>query len=65
MSVLNEQADARRGRPNLSRETKFLGASGDRENVFSPVPLTTIKIGKHTWLVHTLLKVLTIHLVLQ
>ena len=29
------EADARRGRRNLSRETKFSGANGDQENSFS------------------------------
>ena len=31
LGVENEQADAGRDRPNLSRETKFSGANGDEE----------------------------------
>ena len=35
LSVENEQIDAERDRlPNLSRETKFSGASGDREHIY-------------------------------
>ena len=36
------------GRLSLSRETKFSGASGDRENTFFPVPLTTSRAGLAT-----------------
>ena len=45
------------GRPNLSRVTKFSGTNGDREKICFPVQLTTIRIGNHTRLIHTLLKV--------
>ena len=33
------------GWPNLSRETTFSGASGDRENIIFPVQLATSRIG--------------------
>ena len=36
------------GRPNLSRETKFSGANGDREILFFLVQLTTSRIGNLT-----------------
>ena len=49
------------GRPNLSRETKFSGANGDSEKNTLPVQLTTSRIGNHTLLIHTPLKVLTMH----
>ena len=50
------------GRPNLSRDTKFSGANGDREKSFFPVHLTTSRIGNLiTRLVHTLLEEMTIH----
>ena len=49
------------GRPNLSRETKFSGANGEREKTIFPVQLITSKIGNHTRLIPTLLKVLIIH----
>ena len=42
------------GRPNLSRETKFLGANRDREKKKFPVQLTTSKISNLTRLIHTL-----------
>ena len=44
----NEQADAGRGRPNPSRETKFSGANADREMLTFPVQLTTFRIGNLT-----------------
>ena len=50
------------GRPDLSRETKFLGASGDRRNFIFPVELTTSRIGNLTRLIHTLLYVMTIYM---
>ena len=37
-----------RNRTELSRETKFLGANGDREMLCSPVHLTTSKNGNLT-----------------
>ena len=51
------------GRPNLSRETEFSGANGDRKKFTFLVQLTTSKIGNLTRLVHTLLLiyVMTIH----
>ena len=49
------------GRLNPSRESKFSGTNGDREIFIFPVRLATSKIGNHTRLIHTLLKVLTIH----
>ena len=48
------------GRPNLSRETKFAGANGDREILIFPAQLTTSRIGNLTRLIHTLLYVMTI-----
>ena len=36
------------GLPKLSRETKFLGANGDRETLVSPVQLTTSRNGNLT-----------------
>ena len=47
------------GRPNLTRDTKLSGANGDRENSVFPVQLTTSRIGNHTWLRPSLLKVMT------
>ena len=58
----NEEADAGRDGPNPSREAKFSGANGDREMFIFPVQLTSSRIGNHTGLIHTLLKVLTIHI---
>ena len=49
------------GRPNLSRETKLLGADEDWETFIFPLQLTMSKIGNHTRLIHTLLRVLNIH----
>ena len=49
------------GRLNPSRETKFSGTHGDRGIIISPVQLTTSRIGNLTWLIHTLLYVMTIH----
>ena len=43
------------GRPNLSCDTKFSGANGDREEIVFLVQLTTSKIGNLTRLIHTLL----------
>ena len=45
------RADVRRG-----------GANGDRENSIFPVQLTTSRIGNHTWLMSSLLKVMTTHI---
>ena len=42
------------GLPNPSRETKCLGANGDREILFFPVQLTTSRIGNLTRLINTL-----------
>ena len=36
------------GMPNLSRETKFSGANGDRKKFIFPVQLTTSRIGNQT-----------------
>ena len=61
LSVENEQADAGRddrtrlARPNSQRRERGQG------NLDFPVQLTTSRIGNHTRLIHTLLKVLTIH----
>ena len=49
------------GRSNPSRETKFSGANGDRENGIFSVQLVTSRIGNLTRLIHTLLHVMTIH----
>ena len=60
-SVENEQADAgldcrtRLARPN-SQARPWTG----KKTIF-PDQLTTSRIGNHTWLIHTLPKVLTIH----
>ena len=48
-------------RPNLTRETKLSGANGDREIPVFPVELTTSRIGNHTRLMPSLLKVMTTH----
>ena len=56
----DEQADGT-GLPNPSRETKFSGANGDRENIFFPVQLTTNRIGNLARLIYNLLYVMTIH----
>ena len=50
------------GRLNPLRETKFSGATRDREVLFSLVQLTTSRINKLTPLIHTLLYVMTIHI---
>ena len=43
------------GRPNLSRETKFSGANGNRETyIFSFQLTTSSRIGNFTRLIHTL-----------
>ena len=42
------------GRPNLSRETKFSGANGDREMFIFRVQLATSRIGNLTRLIHAL-----------
>ena len=42
-------------RPNVSRETKFSDANGDREKNIFPVQLTTNRIGNLTQLIHALL----------
>ena len=44
------------------RETKFLGANGDREKLVLSVQLITDSIDNYTLLVHTLLEALTIHI---
>ena len=36
------------GRSNMSRETKFSGANGDRERFIFPVQLTMSRIGNLT-----------------
>ena len=52
----------RDGLPNPSRETKFSGANGDKDMLFSPVQLTTSRIGDLTWLILTpAIYVMTIH----
>ena len=43
------------------RETKLSGANGDRVNFVFPVQLTTSRIGNHTRLMPSLLKVMTTH----
>ena len=43
------------GRPNLSRETRFSGANGDREIFILSVQLTTSRFGNLTRLIRTLL----------
>ena len=43
------------GRSNLSHETKFSGANGDREKIISLVQLTMSRIANLTQLIHTLL----------
>ena len=52
---------SRTGQPNLTRETKLSSANGDRENSVFPVQLTTSRIDNPTWLMPSLLKVMTIH----
>ena len=54
----NEQADAGR---DLSRETKFSGAYGDRGIFIFPVQLSTSRTGNITRFINTLLYVITIH----
>ena len=61
LSVKNERADAGRdGRTRLARPSSQR-ANEDRENIIFPVQLTTSRIGNHARLIHTLLKVITIH----
>ena len=45
------------------RETKFSGTYGDRGKFIFPVQLTTNRIGNLTRLIHTLLYVMTIHII--
>ena len=52
------------GRLNPCRETKFSGTNGDRETFIFPVQLTTSRIGSLTRLIHSLLHVMTIHVVI-
>ena len=52
----------RDGTADPSRETKFSGASTDRQIFISPVQLTTSRIGNLTRLVHTLAICETIHI---
>ena len=40
--------------PNLSRETNFSGANGDRVKFISPVQLTTARIGNLPRLIHAM-----------
>ena len=49
------------GRPNPSRATKFSGAYGDSGIFIFPAQLTTSRIGNLTRLIHTLLYVMTTH----
>ena len=51
----------RDGTADPSRETKFSGASTDRQILISPVQLTTSRIGNLTRLIHTLAICETIH----
>ena len=51
----------RRGTGRSNASPKFSGVNRDREKSIFPVKLTTSRIGNHTRLIHTLLKVLTIH----
>ena len=48
----NEQADARHGLPNPSRETKFSGANADGKILIFPAQLTMSRIGNLTRLIH-------------
>ena len=47
------------GRPNPSRQAKFLGAIGDREILIFLVQLSTSRVGILTQLIYTLLYVMT------
>ena len=60
MAVLME-AVAESGKGNITHENKLSGANGDKENLVFSVHLTTSKIGNHTRLMPSLLKVMTIH----
>ena len=48
LGVENERAGARMVRSNLSHETKFSGANGDKESIIFPVQLTMSRIGKRS-----------------
>ena len=50
----------RDGTAELSRETKFSGANGDRETFIFPLQLTTSMIDNLTQLIHTMLSVIHI-----
>ena len=50
-----------RGRPNPAREARFSCANGDREMFIFVVQPTTSTIRNLTRLIHTLLRVMTIH----
>ena len=49
------------GRPNLTREINLSGANGDRKKSVFPDQLTTSRIGNHTRLMPSPLKVMTTH----
>ena len=59
----DRQADAGRGLPNPSRETKFLGANAGREiSIDSVQLLTTSRIGNLTRSIHILAICVTIQI---
>ena len=60
MAVLME-AVAESGKGNITHENKLSCANGDKENPVFPVHLTTSRIGNHTRLMPSLLKVVITH----
>ena len=58
--ISKHQIQPEYGLTNPYRETKSPRADGNRGNIILLVQLTTSRIGNHTRLIHTLLKVLTI-----
>ena len=63
LSVENEQADAERdGRTCLARPNSQ-ARTGTKKKTYFPARLTTSRNGNHIRLIHTQLKVLTIHTV--
>ena len=61
----DEQADAGRGLPKPSRETKFSGTNVDRDILVFPIQLTTSRIGNLTRLIRNLAICVTIHLLVS
>ena len=51
----------RKSAPNQSLDTEFTGATGDKEKIPFPVQLITSRIGNHTRLMPSLVRMMAIH----